>query len=62
MKHLIRLLLILTGIYVTLAAVSLLHVFPFEAIAWTGLILILAWAWVDTKGVHSADRTREVVG
>lgn len=57
-----RLLVVLAVLYVAAAVASLFTAFPFEAIAWTGLILILAFAWIDTKGVRDADRTREVVG
>lgn len=57
-----------------LAALSLLYLigalvkaiapgaFPFEAVAWVGLILILAWAWVDgKKEASNAYRTRTIV-
>ncbi len=57
----IRLLVVLTVLYVALAVASLFTAFPFEAIAWTGLILILLWMRVDEKEMNRADRTREVV-
>lgn len=56
-----------------LAALSLLYLigaivkaiapsaFPFEAVAWVGLILIFAWAWIDGKEASNAYRTRTVV-
>lgn len=48
MKNLIvALLLLATWAYVVAAVGALFGVFPFPAIAWTGLILIAAWAAYD---------------
>lgn len=60
MKHLIRILTVLSFVYYLLAIAAIAWGFPFAAIAWTGLILICAWAWVYKRKGQHANRARVV--
>lgn len=64
MKVLVRVLAALSLLYLIGALVKAIapSAFPFEAVAWVGLILIFAWAWIDgKKEAPNAYRARTVV-
>lgn len=56
-----KILLLLTFLHAVACAAVFYDLFSFPAVLWGGLILILAWARFEAKGVHGADRTCEVV-
>ena len=63
MKHLVRVPIALSLLYLIGALIKAIapDAFPFEAVAWFGLILIFAWAWIEEEGASNAYRTRTVV-